>query len=51
MSEERPDQEQTQDEEDVEAHKATRMANQEPAGDDESEEVEAHLKRMQHKNA
>jgi hypothetical protein len=52
MSEERFEQDETPEaEEDVEAHKKqSRMANDEPAADDESDDVEGHLRRAGHRN-
>lgn len=51
MSEERFDQEQGKDEDEVEAHKRKAvMANDEPSAEDESDDVEGHLRRASHKN-
>jgi hypothetical protein len=51
MSEERFDQEEAKDEtEDVEAHQKTVMANEEPGTEEESDDVEGHIKRAQHKS-
>ena len=61
MSDERLEQEEAKDEDDVEAHKRHSMARNdeatandeatdEPAKDDESDDVEAHARRASHKN-
>jgi hypothetical protein len=51
MSEERFEQdEKVENEEDVEGHSHKAMANDEPAADDESDDVEGHLRRASHKN-
>jgi hypothetical protein len=52
MSEERFDQDESlENEDDVEAHRKAAMANEEPTAEDESEDVEAHMRRAaQHKN-
>jgi hypothetical protein len=53
MSEERFAQDESKEtEDDVEAHRKARMANEEPTAEDESEsdDVEAHARRAQHKN-
>jgi hypothetical protein len=51
MSEERLEQDESQEktEDDVEAHRRARMANDEPTADDESDDVEAHARRAQHR--
>lgn len=51
MSEERFEQDESKEtEDDVEAHRKARMANEEPTAEDESDDVEAHARRAQHKN-
>jgi hypothetical protein len=51
MSEERFEQDELKEtDEDVEAHRKARMANEEPTAEDESDDVEAHARRAQHKN-
>ena len=51
MSEERLEQDESKEEtEDTEAHKFhTRMGNEEPSADDESDDVEAHARRASHR--
>jgi hypothetical protein len=53
MSEERTDQDEskeTKTEDDVEAHRRARMANDEqPAAEEESDDVEAHARRASHR--
>ena len=50
MSEERLEQDESKTEDEVEAHKkSSMMANDEPTADDESDDVEAHQRRAQHK--
>jgi hypothetical protein len=51
MSEERFEQDESKEtEDDVEAHRRAVMANEEPAAeDDESDDVEGHLRRASHK--
>lgn len=50
MSEERLEQDESKEtEDDVEAHRRPRMANDEPTAEDESDDVEAHARRAQHK--
>jgi hypothetical protein len=54
MSEELFEQGESKDketEEDVEAHRRARMANDEPTAEDESDDVEAHARRAQHRSA
>ena len=53
MSEERFAQDESKEtEDDVEAHRKARMANEEePTAEDESDDVEAHARRAMHKNA
>jgi hypothetical protein len=54
MSEELFEQDESKDketEEDVEAHRRARMANDEPTAEDESDDVEAHARRAQHRSA
>jgi hypothetical protein len=52
MSEERLNQDESKEtEEDVEAHRRAAMTNDEPAAeDDESDDVEGHLRRASHKH-
>jgi hypothetical protein len=54
MSEERLEQEESKDttEDETEAHKfRSKMANEEPSAEDESDDVEAHARRAQHRSA
>lgn len=51
MSEERFEQDESlENEEDVEAHRKVRMGTDEPAAEEESDDVEAHMRRATHKN-
>jgi hypothetical protein len=52
MSEERFEQDESQEknEDDFEAHRKARMATDEPAAEEESDDVEAHMRRATHKN-
>jgi hypothetical protein len=54
MTEERFEQDELElkaKDDDVEAHRRVRADNEEPAADEESDDVEAHSKRMTHRNA
>ena len=53
MSEERLEQnESTETEDETEAHKfRSKMANEEPSAEEESDDVEAHARRAQHRSA
>jgi hypothetical protein len=50
MSEETFEQEESKDE-DVEAHRRARMANEEQGSEEESDDVEAHARRATHREA
>jgi hypothetical protein len=51
MSEERLEQDESKEtEDDVEAHRKAVMANEEPTAEDESDDVEGHLRRASHKS-